>query len=76
MEELEKPNLYSTASHNNELDFIFNQDSEDFDEIVFNENRDFLSELKTYFRLFRKKFCNICIAEYHLTKIPDHANYN
>ena len=57
MEELEKPNLYSTASHNDELDFIFKQDSEDFDEIIFKEeNRDFMHDFKTYIRLFRKKF--------------------
>ncbi len=58
MEEIEK-NPYSTASHNEDLDFIFNQDSDDFDEVVFQENRDLLQELKTYFRLFRKKFCSI-----------------
>lgn len=57
MEELEKPNLYSTASHQNELDFIFNQESEDLDEVIFKEEKqDLLHELKTYFRLFRKNF--------------------
>ena len=59
MEELEKPDLYSTASHNEELDFIFNQESEDFDEIVFQENRDFVQDLKLYLRLFRKKFSSV-----------------
>lgn len=59
MEELEKPNPYSTASHGDDLDFIFNQDTDDFDEIVFQENKDIIQELKTYFRLFRKKFSNV-----------------
>ena len=59
MEELEKPNPYSTASHGDDLDFIFNQDTDDFDEIVFQENKDIIQELKTYFRLFRKKFFNV-----------------
>ena len=57
MEELEKSDLYSTASHGEELDFIFNQDLEDFDEIIFkDEKQDLMHELKTYIRLFRKNF--------------------
>lgn len=59
MEELEKTNPYNTASHNEELDFIYNQDSEDFDEIIFKENRDLAHELKLYFRLFRKRISGI-----------------
>lgn len=59
MEELEKPNPYSTASHNEDLDFIFNQEAEDFDEIVFQENRDLAHDLKAFLRLFRKKFSSV-----------------
>ena len=55
MEELEK-NPYTTASHGEDLDFMFNQDSEDIEEVLFQENRDLMYEMKTYFRLFRKKF--------------------
>ena len=55
MEELEKSNLYSTETHNEDLDFIFNQESESFDDAIF-ENRDLVHDLKMYFRLFRKKF--------------------
>ncbi len=55
MEELEK-NQFSTASHGEDLDFIFNQESEDFEDVVFQENKDLMHEIKTYFRLFRKKF--------------------
>ena len=57
MKNFEKSGLYSTASHNNELDFIFNQDLEVLDEIIFKEeNQDLIQELKTYIRLFKKKF--------------------
>lgn len=49
-----KNNNFQTASHGEELDFIFKEDSDDFDEIIF-ENKDLVAELKTYFRLFRKK---------------------
>ena len=56
MEELEKPNLYSTASHNEELDFIFNQDSEDLNDAILKENKDFILNLKLYYRLFKKNF--------------------
>ena len=45
---------FETSAHNEELDFIF-QDSEDFDDAVYG-NRDLAQDLKTYFRLFRKKF--------------------
>lgn len=45
---------FETESHSEELDFIF-QDQEDFDEAIF-ENRNLSRDLKTYFRLFRKKF--------------------
>lgn len=59
MEEIEKTSLYSTASHNEELDFIYNQDSNDFDELIFSENRNLVYDFKIYFRLFRKKFSGI-----------------
>lgn len=59
MEETEKTSLYSTASHNEELDFIYNQDSNDFDEVIFSEKRDLVYDFKIYFRLFRKKFSGI-----------------
>ena len=45
---------YETSAHNEELDFIF-QDSEDFNEAVYG-SRDITRDLRTYFRLFRKKF--------------------
>lgn len=47
---------FVTESHSEELDFIFDQDSEGFDDAIFEENRDLAYDLKTYFRLFRKKF--------------------
>ena len=62
MDELEKTNLYSTASHNESLDSIFSNDSEDFDEVVFQENRDLAYDLKIYFRLLRKKL-NLLVRE-------------
>ena len=57
MEELEK-NPYSTAAHNDELDFIFNQDCDDLNEIIF-DNKSFSKTLKTYVRLARKKIFSI-----------------
>lgn len=66
MEELEKTNPYSTASHNEELDFIYNQDSDDFDEIIFKGNKDLAHELKLFFRLLRKKFS--CIVKDKIQK--------
>ena len=59
MEELEKSNPYSTASHNEDLDFIFNQDSDDINEIVFQENADLAHNFKVFLRLFRKKFTSV-----------------
>jgi len=60
MEDLENSNLYTTASHKNEdLDFIFNQESEDLDEVIFAENRDLVHDFKMYLRLFRKKFSSV-----------------
>ncbi len=45
---------FETSSHSEDLDSIFNQDSDSFDEI-FDENRDLGYECKVYFRLIRKK---------------------
>ncbi len=60
MENSEDINPYSTASHKKEeLDSIFSQDSDDFDEIIFEENRDVLHDLKMYIRLLRKKYTSI-----------------
>ncbi len=61
MEELEK-NPYNTASHGEDLDFIFNQESDDFDEIVFEQNKDLVREVKIYFRLLKKKI-NLLLRE-------------
>ena len=54
MEELEK-NPYNTASHTDELDFIFNQDNEDFNEIIFQDEKSFTYCFKSYYRFLRKK---------------------
>lgn len=62
MEEQEKPQLYSTASHGEDLDFIFNQEGEDFEDVIFHENKDLLQELKTYLKLLRKKI-NFAVRE-------------
>lgn len=62
MEDLVKPNPYSTASHKEELDYIFTQDSEDLDELVFDENRGLLHDLKMYIRFLRKK-CTYAVKE-------------
>lgn len=59
MEEIENSNLYSTASHNEDLDFIFDQDTEDIDTAIFHDNRDLMHDLKMYFRLFRKKMSSV-----------------
>lgn len=59
MEELEKSTPYSTASHGEELDFIFNQDSDDFDDVVFSKNRDLVYDLKVFLRLLRKNFVTV-----------------
>ena len=45
---------FATKSHNEDLDSIFIQDSEDFDEKIF-ENRDLAYDIRAYFRYFRKK---------------------
>lgn len=49
---------FETASHSEEIDFIFNQDSEDLDDIIF-ENRDLVLDFKSYFRLTRKKLSSL-----------------
>ena len=56
MDKFEENNLYSTETHTNELDSIFSQNSEDFDEVIFKENKDLYQEFKTYVRFLRKKF--------------------
>ena len=65
MEELENSNLYSTASHSDDLDSIFTQDMEDFDDVVFNEKRNLIYEMKACFRLFRKKFFSVVKEKIH-----------
>ena len=56
MESSEKTNIYSTSTHKKEeIDYIFNQETEDLDEIIFEEKPDLFHEFKTYIRLFRKK---------------------
>ena len=53
MENLEIDN-YKTKSHSEDLDFMFNQDSEDFSDVIFeSEKYDF--GIKSYLRYFRKK---------------------
>lgn len=55
MENLEKNNQYNTASHNEDIDFIFNGEPESFD-IEFNkENLNLSYIFKIYYRLLRKK---------------------
>ena len=54
MEELEKTDSYSTEMHSDEIDFIFDKEHEDIENIVWG-NADLKHELKTYFRLLRKK---------------------
>ena len=49
---------FETKSHDEDLDFIFNQEPDDFDEIIF-ENRDLGYNLKMYFRLLRRKFSTL-----------------
>ena len=56
MEELEKSNRYSTASHNEDMDFIFDNEAENFDLELRDENLDLSYVIKIYYRLFRKKF--------------------
>ena len=46
---------FETEAHSEELDYIFNQDSVDFDKIQ-HDNVDLIYLAKTYFRLVRKKF--------------------
>ncbi|MBE7704103.1 MAG: glycogen synthase [Cyanobacteria bacterium SIG28] len=56
---------FQTASHNKEeLDSMFLKDSEDIDEVIF-ENRDLVYDLKMYFRLFRKKFSSLVREKMH-----------
>lgn len=47
--------IYKTETHSEELDNIFNQEPEHFDEIVFKQT-DYIKDLKTVFRLIRKKY--------------------
>ena len=55
MENLENENFKTTA-HNEELDFMFNQEPDDFSDAIFeSEKRDF--GLKSYWRFLRKKLC-------------------
>ena len=56
MDEFKTQN-FETASHGEELDFIFKQDSEAFDDMIF-ENKDLLYLAKTHLRLLRKKACS------------------
>lgn len=51
--------------HNEEIDFIFNQDSEGLNEIIYDENRDLHQDIKVYFRLFRKKFSALVRKKMH-----------
>ena len=51
MDEFKTQN-FETASHGEELDFIFKQDSDAFDEMIF-ENKDLLYLAKTHLRLLR-----------------------
>lgn len=55
MDELENTNSYSTEMHSDEIDFIFDKEHEDINDIVWN-NSDLVQDLKTYFRFLRKKF--------------------
>ena len=41
---------FETSSHSEELDFIFDGEHNDIDEIVFN-NRDFKQNIKTYIKI-------------------------
>lgn len=45
---------FETTLHSEDLDCIFNQEGDDFDDVIF-QNHDLLHELKSYFRLLRKK---------------------
>ena len=57
MDELEQKSLYSTESHKDEdLDFIFNQDTNNLEDVIFHDNQDFFHDLKVYWRLFRKNY--------------------
>lgn len=62
MDESENQDLYTTASHGNDLDSIFMEKIEDIDDIVFKDKRDYLYDLKMYFRYIRKN-CNALIRE-------------
>lgn len=55
MEEFDKTDSYSTEMHSDEIDFIFDKEHGDIDEIVW-KNSDLVLEFKTLFRLLRKKF--------------------
>lgn len=55
---------FTTTLHGENLDFIFKQNSEDFDEIIF-ENKDLKQECKTLFRLFRKKITSFIREKKH-----------
>lgn len=53
MEILNEEN-FETVLHSNDLDSIYNEELDDIESAVF-ENKDLKQDLKTYFRLFRKK---------------------
>ena len=50
-----KSENFETETHSSEIDYIFDKEHENIDEIVW-ENKDLVQDLKTYFRFFRKKF--------------------
>lgn len=54
MENFEK-NEYCTESHDEEIDFIFNQDSDDIKDLMSDQNHDLYHDFKMYFRFFKKK---------------------
>ena len=47
--------IYQKEIYSEDIDTIFNQNSEDFSDAVFG-NRDLVYDFKMYFRLIRKKF--------------------
>lgn len=55
MEELENTDSYSTETHSDEIDYIFDKEHENIDDIVW-ENKDLAYMAKSYFRFLRKKF--------------------
>lgn len=55
---------YKTEIHSEEIDCIYDKEIEDIDEVVW-ENKDFMHEVKTYFRLARKKFSSVVRETMH-----------